>query len=106
MRLALAILVFVRGIHDRSRDFVEFGTLLNFSAGGGLLALRKPMRRRSRVSLEIPSAPLLAGVKWPRAARMLRARAVRIAYVNGWKLCGLQFVRALVSAGQGPNSPF
>ena len=96
MRLALAIPVFVRGIRGRSKEFLEFGTLLNVSAGGGLLALRKPMRRGSRVSLEIPSAPLLASVKWRRAVRTLRARVVRVAYVNGWKLCGLQFVRPLV----------
>ena len=96
MRLALAIPVFVRGVRGRSKEFLEFGTLLNVSAGGGLLALRKPMRRRSRVSLEIPSAPLLASVKRPRPVRTLHARVVRITYEDSWKLCGLQFARPLV----------
>lgn len=95
-RLALAIPVFVRGIPGRGRDFLEFGTLLDVSAGGGLVALRKPLRRWARVSLEIPSAAPLADVRLPSAVRTLRARVVRIVYVNSWKLCGLQFARPLV----------
>ena len=96
MRLALAIPVFVRGIHGRAREFMEFGTLLNESAGGALLAVRKPFRRWSCVSLEVPSAPLLVNVKLPRAVRRVQARVVRITYVDSWKLCGLQFARPLV----------
>ncbi len=96
VRLPLAIPVFVRGRNGQGREFLEFSTMLNESAGGVLLAIRKPLRRRSRVSLEIPSAPLLKDVKLPRAARMLRARVVRITYGEGWNLCGLQFVRPLL----------
>jgi len=95
-RLFLAIPAFVRGVNGQGREFLEFSTLLNESAGGVLLAIRKPLRRRSRVSLEIPSAPLLKDVELPRAARMLRARVVRITYGEGWNLCGLQFVRPLL----------
>jgi PilZ domain len=96
MRLALAIPVFVRGMNGRGREFLEFGTLLNESAGGALLAIRRPLQRWSRVSLEMPSAPPLISGKLPRAVRMLRARVVRIAYVNSWKLYGLQFARPLI----------
>src|SRR5438105_4566775 len=49
----------------------------------------------SRVTLEIPSAPLIKNLKLPRTMRMLRARVIRIAYADGWNLCGLQFVRPL-----------
>src|SRR2546430_1244663 len=94
-RLPLAIPVFVRGVNAQGREFLEFSTLLNESAGGVLLAIRKPLRRWSRVSLEIPSAPLIKNLKLPRTMRMLRARVIRIAYADGWNLCGLQFVRPL-----------
>src|SRR6059058_1486722 len=94
-RLSLAIPVFVRGVNGHGREFLEFCTLLNESAGGALLAIRKPLRRWSRVSLEIPSAPLLKNLKLPRTMRMLRARVIRIAYADGWNLCGLKFVRPL-----------
>ncbi len=45
------------------------------------------------VSLEIPSAPLLKNVKWRRTKRMVRARVIRITYVEGWNLYGVQFAR-------------
>jgi len=95
-RLPLAIPVFVRWINAHGREFLEFSTLLNVSAGGALLAIRKPLRRWSRVTLEIPSAPLLKNVKWRRTKRMLRARVIRITYGEGWNLCGLQFSRPLI----------
>ncbi|PYX75239.1 MAG: hypothetical protein DMG72_07875 [Acidobacteria bacterium] len=94
-RLPLAIPVFVRGVNAQGREFLEFSTLLNESAGGVLLAIRKPLRRWSRVSLEIPSAPLLKNVTLPRTVRRLGARVLRITYVEGWNLCGLQFLRPL-----------
>lgn len=95
-RLSLAIPVFVRGINGQGTEFVEFSTLLNESAGGALLAIRKPLRLSSRVSLEIPSSPILKSVKLRGAARMLRARVIRITYGARWNLCGLQFARPLV----------
>ena len=95
-RLSLAIPVFVRGINGQGREFLEFSTLLNESAGGVLLAMRKPLRLWSRVSLEIPSSQILKSEKLRRVVRRLRARVIRIKYVEGWNLCGVQFARPLV----------
>src|SRR5206468_2153887 len=95
-RLPLAIPAFIRGVNGQGREFLEFCTLLNESAGGALLAIRKPLRRWSRVSLEIPSAPLLKNVKLRQTIRMVRARVIRTMYVDRWNLCGLQFVRPII----------
>jgi PilZ domain len=95
-RLSLAIPVFVRGINGQGREFLEFSTLLNESAGGVLLAMRKPLRLWSRVSLEIPSSQILKSEKLRRVVRKMRARVIRITHVEGWNLCGLQFARPLV----------
>ena len=95
-RLSLAIPVFVRGIDGQGTEFLEFSTLLNESAGGALLAIRKPLRLSSRVSLEIPSSPILESMKLRGAVRMLRARVIRITYGARWNICGLQFARPLV----------
>ena len=95
VRLSLAIPVFVRGVNEKGGEFVEFCTLLNESAGGALLAIRKPLRRRSQISLEVPSVPVLGNVKFRKTVRMLRARVVRIMPVDGWNLCGLRFARPL-----------
>ena len=95
-RLSLTIPVFVRGMNAQGTEFLEFSNLLNESVGGALLAMRKPLRLSSRISLEIPSAQILKSVKLRGAVRMLRARVIRIAYGAGWNLCGLQFARPLV----------
>ena len=96
VRLSLAIPVFVRGVDGQGREFIEFCTLLNESAGGALLAIRKPLRRRSRVSLEMPVAPALRNLEFRQTVRMLRAHVVRTMPIDGWNLCGLQFARPLM----------
>jgi len=96
-RLSLAIPVFVRGVNGQGREFLEFCTLLNESAGGALLAIRrKHLRRWSRVSLEIPSAPILRNAKLQRTIQRLRARVIRTTYEDGWNLYGLQFARPII----------
>lgn len=95
-RLPLAIPVFVRGLDVHGKGFLEFSTLLNESAGGALLAIRKSLRRSSRITVEIPSAPISVRAALPHTVKMLRARVVRITPVNGWTLCGLQFARTIV----------
>jgi hypothetical protein len=97
-RLPLAIPVFVRGRDLQGKEFVEFSVLLNESAGGALVAIRRSLRRASRIALEIPSAPLPVRPTLPRAVRTLRARVVRIIPLDGWKLCGLQFSRPIIPA--------
>jgi hypothetical protein len=95
-RLSLAIPVFVRGVSGPGKEFIEFCTLLNESAGGALLLIRRSLRHRSRVSLEIPLAPTHSSMKFRRTKRIVKANVVRITPVDGWSLCGLQFARPLV----------
>src|SRR2546428_1291934 len=92
-RLSLAIPVFVHWINAQGREFLEFSTLLNASAGGALLVIRKPLRRWSRVSLEIPAAPLLKNVKWRRNQPKLRARVVPITHGGEREMCRVQIRR-------------
>jgi hypothetical protein len=51
----------------------------------------------AQVSLEIPVAPVISGNSFPKASRVLRARAVRITHVDGYHLLGLKFSRPLVN---------
>ncbi|MGE5054662.1 MAG: PilZ domain-containing protein [Acidobacteriota bacterium] len=95
-RISLAIPVFVRGINGQGKEFLEFCTLLNESAGGALLAIRRSLPLRSRVSLEIPLPPVAKQINFRRKIPFLKARVVRITFSNGWNLCGLQFARPLL----------
>ena len=95
--MPLAIPVFVRSRDEKGKEFLEFATALNVSAGGVLVAVRRSLPPSSQVLLEIPSAPLAATAALPRAARTLRARTVRVSHAEGYHLLGLKFSRPLLN---------
>jgi hypothetical protein len=103
-RLPLAIPVFVRSKDEKGKDFLEFATALNISAGGALVAVRRSLPRTAQVLLEIPSAPLAAANNLPRAARTLRARTLRIHSTEGYHLLGLKFSRPLLHGSSKGDS--
>lgn len=102
-RLPLAIPVFVRSRDEKGKEFLEFATALNISAGGALVAIRRSLPKAAQVLLEIPSAPLAATASLPRAARTLRARATRITHAEGYHLLGLKFSRPLLNGTSQPR---
>jgi c-di-GMP-binding flagellar brake protein YcgR len=96
-RLPLAIPIFVRSRDEDGKELLEFATALNISAGGALVAVRRSLPLSAQVLLEIPSAPLVSGNSFPKASRILRARAVRVTHVDGYHLLGLKFSRTLIT---------
>ena len=100
-RLPLAIPVFVRSRDGKGKEFLEFATALNVSAGGMLVAIRRTLPPIAQIQLEIPSAPVAALALLPRASRTLRAKALRNTPAEGYYLLGLKFSRPLLH----PRSP-
>jgi hypothetical protein len=96
-RLPLAIPVFVKG-RAGDHEFLEFSTALNVSAGGMLIAVRHAMLPDKEVSLEIPSAPLIALSVLPHAVRTLRAKVLRMVHVDAYNLLALKFARPLIDS--------
>jgi len=94
-RLPLAIPVFVRSRDEKGKDFLEFATSLNVSAGGMLVAIRRTLPPIAQIRLEIPSAPVAAMALMPRAARTLNAKTLRTTPADGYYLLGLKFIRPL-----------
>ena len=93
-RLPLAIPVFVRSRLEQDKEFLEFATALNVSAGGMLVAVRRSLPASVEISLEIPSAPLAALAALPKSARTLRAKVLRSQHAEAYNLVGLKFVPA------------
>jgi hypothetical protein len=89
--------VFVRSRPDSDKEFLEFATALNVSAGGMLVAVRRSIPSAAQVSLEIPSAPLAALAALPAVTRNLRAKVLRMQHGEGYNLVGLKFSRPLVN---------
>jgi len=94
-RLPLAIPVFVRSRDEKGKEFLEFATSLNVSAGGMLVAIRRVLPAIAQIRLEIPSAPVAALALLPRASRTLSARTLRTTPAEGYYLLGLKFSRPL-----------
>lgn len=100
-RVPLAVPVFVRGKDSDGKEFLEFATALNVSAGGALLATRRFLPRFTAISLEVPSAPLRQSSVLPRAVRRMRARLLRVTVVDGYQLWGLRFTSPLIPRRSG-----
>jgi len=96
-RLPLAIPVFVRSRDGKGKEFLEFATALNVSAGGMLVAVRRTLPPVSQIQLEIPSAPVAALASVPQVSRNLRAKALRTTPEEGYYLLGLKFSRPLIT---------
>jgi hypothetical protein len=98
-RLPLAIPVFVRSRAESDKEFLEFATALNVSAGGMLVAVRRSIPSAAQISLEIPSAPLAAlAAALPTVIRSLRAKVLRMQHGEGYNLVGLKFSRPLLNS--------
>ena len=94
-RLSLAVPVFVRSHGENGKDFLEFATAVNISAGGALIAVNRPLRPLAQVSLEIPSAPLAATAPIPKSSRNLEAKVVHVTHAAGYHLLGMKFSQPL-----------
>jgi len=103
-RLPLSIPVFVRGIDQEGKEFLEFATALNISAGGILLATRRSLPRAAALSLEIPVAPVPDPSTQPQSTRSLKARLVRITHGERCHLLGLKFVKPLENKTRGKSA--
>jgi hypothetical protein len=96
-RLPLSIPVFVRGTDETGKEFLEFATALNISAGGVLLATRRSLPKSASLALEIPVAPLPADSLSSQSIRSLKAKLVRVTHGERYHLLGLKFTRAIQS---------
>ena len=104
-RLPLAIPLFVRSRDERGKDYIELATAVNISAGGALVAIRRPLPLSARVFLEVPTPPSPTIENLPKGSRLFPARAVRVTHAEGCQLTGFKFSRPLVNGNEGKNSP-
>jgi hypothetical protein len=100
-RLPLAIPVFVRSRDDSGKEFLEFATAWNVSAGGALVAVKRSLRLSSQVSLEIPSTPVSVFPHHAKVARNLRAKPIWVTHAEGHHIIGLKFVPPLLPKASG-----
>lgn len=88
-RMAIAIPMFISGVQE-GQNFLEFGTAVNLSAGGALIATRKYISPKTQVLLEIPTSPLPHGAI-PQAARKMSGRLLRVEAAADHNLLAIAF---------------
>jgi c-di-GMP-binding flagellar brake protein YcgR len=103
-RIPLAIPVFIRGKDADGKEFREFTTAFNISAGGILLATRRYVPKSSSISLEIPAGPMSSQLAGRKFYRDLVGRAVTVTHSEQCYLCGVKFSRPLVQRAAGRKS--
>lgn len=94
-RLPLGVPIFARGVDDHGKEFLEFTSTLNLSAGGALLAMRRPIAPFTEVLLEIPAAPLPKISQVPEFIRRLPATVLRVSPSESAYLWALRFQRRI-----------
>jgi hypothetical protein len=91
-RLKIAIPVFVRGIDDSGKTFVELATILNLSACGALLMMLHKVASGADLAMELPSAPLVDDGLLREAVRHIQGRITRVIPKGKCYVAGMQFV--------------
>lgn len=101
-RIPVAIPVFVQGVDSQGKEFREFTTAFNLSAGGLLLATRRYLPTSSRISLEIPSAPLPKMDRVPSPIRKMPGQLVTVTHNEQCYLWGVRFFHPLIRPAKKP----
>ena len=95
-RIPLAIPVFIRGKDADGKEFREFTTAFNISAGGALVAMRRFVPKASTISLEIPTGPMSSQHVSRKVFKNLVGRAITVTHSEQCYLCGVKFSRPLI----------
>ena len=91
-RLTVPVPVFIRGVDGQGKKYLDFGTAINISADGALLASRRYLPNDANVSLEIPPPPFPKEAAKPRS---VKARVVHVLGSDRYHLCSLTFFKPL-----------
>ncbi len=94
-RIPFAVPVFAKGVDDRGKEFLEFTTTLNISLGGALIAMRRYQPVSSKITLEIPAAPLPRLSAAPAVVRTMQANVIRVTPSEPSFMWALQFIEPL-----------
>lgn len=95
-RIPVTIPLFVRTVVD-GRRVLEFANVVNISAGGALLAVRRFVRQPAQISLEIPAAPVADTAALPASARLMEAKVLRVDNAERYFLWAVRFRRPLAA---------
>jgi hypothetical protein len=93
-RLPIAFPVFVHGTDVNGRSVLEFGTAINVSAGGVLIAVKRvPVEKEITIEMPVPPGFIAHS---PVSHRMIQTRIVRAQIGPSHTYLGLEFKKPLI----------
>lgn len=95
-RLPIAVPIFVRGLDENGKNFVEFSAATNLNAGGMLLVCRRKFTPGQEVHLEIPSPAPHMNPRGQDSRNTFSATVLYSEYSEGFHLCGVQFYESIL----------
>lgn len=94
-RLPIAFPVFVHGTDSDGRSVLEFGTAINVSAGGALIAVKRvPVEKEIMIEMPVPPSFISHA---PATHRMIEGRIVRSHSGEKHTYLGLEFKKPLTA---------
>jgi hypothetical protein len=94
-RLSIAFPVFLHGFDAEGGSMLEFGTAVNVSAGGALVAVKR-VPKTKEVTLEMPVPPG-SSPNAPTTHRIIASRIVRLHPGAEHTYLGLEFAKPLLA---------
>ncbi len=92
-RLAIAFPVFIHGTDADGRTLLEFGTAINVSAGGALIAVKRvPIEKEITIEMPVPPGFIAQA---PASHRLIPGRIVRAHSGPAHTYLGLEFKKPL-----------
>ena len=94
-RVPISVPLFVRGVDERGKSFLDLATAVNVSIGGARVAVRRHATIEAKITLELPVSPIADFEELTGAARQMVGAIVRIDTGSRFHLWAVRFDQPL-----------
>jgi PilZ domain-containing protein len=94
-RVPMCVPLFIRGVDERGKSFLDLATAVNVSIGGALVAVRRHAAVEAKITLELPASPIAEFEELTGAARQMAGAIVRIDTGSRFHLWAVRFDQPL-----------
>ena len=94
-RVPLCVPLFVRGVDERGKSFLDLATAVNVSIGGALVAVRRHAAVEAKITLELPISPIAEFEELTGTARLMSGEIIRVDSSNRFHLWAVRFDQPL-----------
>src|SRR4051812_26115672 len=94
-RVPMCVPLFVRGVDERGKAFMDLATAVNVSIGGALVAVRRHAAIEAKITLELPVSPIAEFQELTGAVRLMSGEIIRVDSSSRFHLWAVRFDQPL-----------